>query len=107
MQRPALLRRTPPAASYDDRVARRFVRVDAGQFDPETLHVPAGSAIRITVRRDRLSGWLDDAIVFPALGRLATLPTNEDVVVEFDALPDGRYAFSCSRGTIRGTLVVG
>lgn len=106
MLRPLVIRRVPPSAPSGGRVAERFIRVRAAQFDPEVLHLPPGAPARVTFRREGFGGWLDDAIVFPALGRLVTLPSNKDVVVEFDALGEGRYEFSCSRGTVRGALVV-
>lgn len=80
------------------------VRVGA-TFEPDRVQVQGGARARITFRRDGSSASRD-AVVFPTLGRLVTLPPDEPVTVEFTELEAGEYGFSCADGTPTGTLVV-
>jgi plastocyanin domain-containing protein len=76
---------------------------------PEATSAPAGMPVRLTFRREGVARRCA-AIVFPALGRLVTLPGDGDVVVDFSGLAAGEYDFSCTCATACGTsgrLVVG
>ena len=89
-----------------ERVAERSIRV-APASRPAVVCVPAATPVRLTFRRGDVRADCE-ALVFPELGRLVTLPTDRDVTIAFDALEPGDYAFSCCCGTCcSGRLIVG
>jgi plastocyanin domain-containing protein len=84
------------------RQARVFVR---GDFVPDLIVARVGEPLRIIFRRQ---GGASSAerIVFPSLGRSATLPLAEDVMFEFVLPEPGEHEFTCQGGILRGRLVV-
>jgi hypothetical protein len=75
------------------------------RFEPDVVVAREGAPIRLVFRRGAGSAFRD-AVVFPQLGRMVTLPYGVDVRVDFEALPAGRYDFYCPGETPRGTLIV-
>jgi cytochrome c oxidase subunit 2 len=86
------------------------VQVVAGRFafEPATLHVVVGEAVRVVVRsKDGVHGF-----AIPTLHIDARIPRGgESVTVEFVAPPAGRYEIACSEfcgsghGQMRAALV--
>ncbi len=73
-------------------------------MEPRRIPIPAGAHISVTFRCDAV-GRYRDAVVFPSLGRLVTLPPHGEVVVDFPPLGAGEYDVCFSDGTPCGTLV--
>lgn len=92
-------RRRPPNG-----VADVCVRVRGG-FRPNVIYATTGKPIRIVFHREETTASTA-SVVFPALGKCATLPPYEDVAV--DLLPDrpGEYVFTCQAGILVGHLIV-
>lgn len=89
-----------------DTTSRREIRVRVrGGYDPDTIYATAGVPLRIVFRREE-SSPCSEQVVFPTLGKSATLPQGKAVAV--DLLPEepGEYEFTCAMGMLRGTLVV-
>lgn len=93
-----------PRGRPSDSVAQVCVRVRGG-FRPNVIYATAGRPIRIVFHREETAAC-SASVVFPALGKCATLPPYEDVAV--DLLPDGpgEYAFTCQAGILVGHLIV-
>ena len=84
------------------RQARVFVR---GEFIPDIVVARVGEPLRIVFRRQ--SGAAStERVVFPSLGRSATLPLAEDVPFEIVPAKEGEHEFTCEDGILRGTLLV-
>jgi plastocyanin domain-containing protein len=91
---------------HEGTVAAREVGVRVrGGYDPDTIRAVAGVPLRIVFRREESSAC-SEQVVFPALGKSATLPEGESVVVEVLATEPGEYEFTCAMGMLRGRLVV-
>jgi plastocyanin domain-containing protein len=91
-----------PSARRQWRQARIVLR---GDFVPDVIVAQVGEPLRIVFRRQ--SGPSSaERIVFPSLGRSATLPLAEDV--PFELVPDepGEYEFTCQEGILRGRVLV-
>ena len=74
-------------------------------FVPDIVVARVGEPLRLVFRRQ--SGLsCAERIVFPALGRTATLPLGEDVPVEIVPSEPGGYEFTCQDGILRGRLIV-
>lgn len=93
-----------PRRRTSDGVAQVRVRVRGG-FRPNVIYATAGTPIRIVFHREETTASTA-SVVFPALGKCATLPPYEDVAVEL--LPDGpgEYAFTCQARILVGHLIV-
>jgi plastocyanin domain-containing protein len=74
-------------------------------FVPDIIVARVGEPLRIVFRR-RSGASSAEQVVFPTLGRSATLPLAEDV--PFDIVPHepGEYEFTCQDGILRGRLLV-
>jgi len=100
-------------------VARLLTRVSRGQaprsatvrirvkggYEPDTVIARADQPIRLVFRREETASC-SERVVFPDLGRSATLPPFQDVSVELGPQLAGEYAFTCQLGVLRGRLVV-
>ena len=76
-----------------------------GGYHPDTIHTTAGLPLRIVFRRED-SSPCSEQVVFPAFGKSATLPQDEDVHVDLAPAEPGEYQFTCGMGMIHGRLVV-
>jgi plastocyanin domain-containing protein len=85
---------------------RRQARVTVrGEFVPDVVVAYVGEPLRIVFRRQ--SGPSSaERIVFPTLGRSATLPLGEDVGVELVPDEPGDFEFTCEDGILRGRVIV-
>ena len=99
------LRRHLP--SHGHRTARpREVRIRVrGGYDPDTIYARAGVPLRLVFRRDETSP-ASAQVVFPSLGKSATLPPGEPVAVELVPSEAGEYEFTGAMGLLHGTLIV-
>ncbi len=76
-----------------------------GEFVPDIVVAHVGEPLRIVFRRQ--SGAPSaQRVVFPSLGRSATLPLAEDVPFEFVPSEPGEHEFTCQEGILRGRLLV-
>ena len=92
--------------STDATVPEQQIRVlVAGGYTPSTIRAEAGIPLRLVFCREE-SAACSEQVVFPAFGKIATLPKGKPVVV--DLLPEepGEYEFTCAMGMLRGKLVV-
>lgn len=76
-----------------------------GGYTPDTIVVTAGRPVRLNFRRDETAAC-SEVVVFPDLGKSATLPTGQVVPVEFTPPRPGTYEFACQMGMLRGKLIV-
>ena len=76
-----------------------------GGYNPSTIRVDSGSAVRLLFRREETSPC-SEQVVLEAFGRNAHLPEGEVVAVEFMPNEPGEYPFTCGMGMLRGTVVV-
>jgi plastocyanin domain-containing protein len=84
----------------------RQARVDVrNHFVPDLIVGRAGEPLRILFRRQGGASSAEQ-VVFPALGRSATLPIAEDVPFEIVPAEPGEYEFTCQDGILRGSLLV-
>lgn len=74
-------------------------------FRPERPTVAVGQPVRLTFHRDA-DNLHCDAVLFPELGRLFTLPLDVDVPIDLGPLALGEYHFHCPLGAPAGTLIV-
>ena len=74
-------------------------------YDPDTLVVAAGEAVRLTFHRHDGSPCSEE-VVFPDQGMRAMLTRHQDVVVELPPSERGEYEFHCGMGMLRGRLIV-
>ncbi len=84
----------------------QVVRLSWGKFnyDPEVIHVKAHQPVRIVADTERLTGCFR-SIVIPELHVQYTF-TERYNSFEFTPEKPGSYAFACSMGMGKGTLVV-
>ena len=76
-----------------------------GDFVPDLIVAHVGEPLRIVFRRQ--SGPASaERVVFPSLGRSATLPLAEDVPFEIVPPEPGEYEFTCQEGILRGRVLV-
>ncbi len=84
----------------------RLARVDVrGDFAPDIVVGRVGEPLRIVFRRQSGASSAEQ-VVFPELGRSATLPIAEDVPFEIVPAEPGEYEFTCQDGILRGRLLV-
>lgn len=76
-----------------------------GGYQPSSVTARAGQPVSLRFTRQESSGCGAE-VVFPSLGKSASLPQGQPVAVDLPALPAGRYEFTCGMGMYRGTLVV-
>ena len=76
-----------------------------GDFVPDLIVAHVGEPLRIVFRRQ--SGPSStERVVFPTLGRSATLPLADDVPFEIVPAEPGEYEFTCQEGILRGRVLV-
>ncbi len=73
-------------------------------YNPETITVQSGTPVQITADLDRLQGCFRSFVV-PNLGINAYFDENNPSF-EFTPTKTGTFAFSCSMGMGKGTLIV-
>jgi len=92
-----LFNRTGPQAPA------RVIRLAPNAY-PQDVVVAWSDPVRLTFR------WIAPAhaggVVFPALGRMVTLPASTDVVVELDLEPGRTYEFFGAALHLLGRLIV-
>lgn len=96
-----VLSRKPARAATRNEVRVRVL----GGYVPDVIVTEAGVPLRITFRREETASC-SERVVFPAFGKVATLPAYEDVAVDLLPQRPGNYEFTCGMGVLRGTLVV-
>lgn len=94
--------RSPRSTSVPARTLR--IRVKGG-FEPDTVVAPANEPLRLVFRREETASC-SERVVFPELGRSATLPPFQDVALDLPPQPPAEYAFTCQLGVLRGLLVL-
>lgn len=76
-----------------------------GGYDPATVRVRRGQAVRLVFHRQESSGCSEE-VVLPDFGIRRFLPPHEKTAVEFRPAEAGSYEFTCGMGMLRGRLVV-
>ena len=88
------------------RVADGHVQIDVrGGYSPDVIVARAGRPLRLTfIRHD---SWpCGDRIIFPDFGIAADLPPHVPIDIDLSPEEPGDYEFTCSRGVLRGRLLV-
>jgi plastocyanin domain-containing protein len=80
------------------------IRVRGG-YQPNTVYGRVGESLRLTFRREETAAC-SERVVFPAFGKSAMLPPNQDVTIELRPERAGTYEFSCQMGMLHGRLIV-
>jgi plastocyanin domain-containing protein len=76
-----------------------------GSYQPDTLLAAAGKPVTVVFRR-RDASLCSLEVVFPHQGVHATLPQDEDVMIELPPSKPGEYEFHCGMGVLYGRLIV-
>ncbi len=100
-----LLTATLSAAHADDAVVEAQVTLSNHAFDPQTVNLPAGKKIKLTiVNKDASAAEFESA----DLDREKVVPANGQAYVYLSPLDAGTYSFydDFHRKTTTGTLVV-
>lgn len=84
---------------------QEIVVVVDGGYDPSTVHLDAGHAVRLAFER-REDNPCSEEIAVPHLGLRRFLPAFKETVVELPPLAPGTHEFTCGMGMLRGRLVV-
>src|SRR5262249_23772207 len=80
------------------------IRVSHAGFEPASLNIPAGQALKVAFTRDSGPNCGSE-VVFPSLAIRRPLPLGATVVVELPAQPAGEIRFGCGMGMYRGMIV--
>ncbi len=100
------LKRRALRSHRDQPAIGREVRVRvAGGYHPDTITAPAGVPLRIVFHREE-SNACSEQVVFPTLGKTATLPQGQDVAIDLTAPDPGTHPFTCAMGMLHGTLTI-
>ena len=75
-----------------------------GGYEPATIHVKAGSPVRLVFDRQETSGCSEE-VVFPDFGVRKYLPANEQTSLEVTPPRAGTYEFTCGMSMLRGRLI--
>lgn len=80
------------------------VVIENTRYVPDTVRVPAGKPITLTVDR-REAVACSDQLVIPALGVRTVLTANGTTTITLPALSPGEYPMTCQMGMMSGVLV--
>jgi plastocyanin domain-containing protein len=80
------------------------IRVKGG-YDPATIHVRAGSPVRLTFDRQETSGCSEE-VVIPDFGIRKFLPPHRETTIELTPDKPGSYEFTCGMSMLRGRIIV-
>lgn len=80
--------------------------IERTQFQPQTLAVPAGKAVRLLVDR-REDNLCSDQLFIPNLGIQVPLTPNGVTAIDIPATEAGAFQMTCQMGMMAGTLQVG
>ena len=76
-----------------------------GGYSPDLIIVEAEKPVRLNFRREETASC-SEQVLFPDLGKQATLPPFETIQIELPPQKPGEHAFQCGMGMLRGKLVV-
>lgn len=85
--------------------AQQVTVVVAGGYHPDVIHLEAGVPVRLVFRREE-SSPCSEQVIFPTLGKSASLPQHQDVPVDIMLSEAGLHDFTCAMGMMHGQLVV-
>lgn len=80
--------------------------IERNQFQPQTLAIPAGKAVRLLVDR-REDNLCSDQLFIPNLGIQVPLTPNGITAIDIPAAQAGSFQMTCQMGMMAGTLQVG
>lgn len=80
------------------------IYVQGGNYYPNPIRVKKGLPVRLVADVSRIPGCAK-SIVIPEFG-IQKYVQNKDNVIEFTPDKSGTFAFSCSMGMYRGTIIV-
>ena len=95
--------RTPGGPSQE--MARQIRIVVAGGYHPDVIRAEARVPLRLIFRREE-SSTCSEQVVFPSLGRSASLPQNQDVPIDIMIAEPGVHDFTCAMGMLHGRIIV-
>jgi plastocyanin domain-containing protein len=75
-----------------------------GGYDPATIGVRAGEAVRLVFDRQETSSCSEE-VVFPDFGVRTFLPAFKETVVEVTPPRAGTYEFTCGMSMLHGRLI--
>lgn len=78
--------------------------IENTRYVPDTLRVPAGKPITLTVDR-REAVACSEQLVIPALGVRTVLTANGTTTITLPALSPGEYPMTCQMGMMSGVIV--
>lgn len=76
-----------------------------GGYTPDVIHAETGTPVIIIFQRDETAPC-SERVVFPGLGKTATLPVGREVAVKVFPPGPGEYEFTCSMNILHGRLIV-
>lgn len=95
--------RTPGGPSEE--VARQVRIVVAGGFQPDVIRAEARVRLRLIFRREDSSSC-SEQVVFPSLGKSASLPQYQNVPIDIMIAEPGVHDFTCAMGMLHGRIIV-
>ena len=75
-----------------------------GGYEPRTVRVPAGRAVRLVFDRQETSSCSEE-VVFADFGIRKFLPAYERTAIEITPPAAGSYEFTCGMAMLRGRLI--
>lgn len=100
---PLRRRRTPGGPSNE--VVRQIRIVVAGGYHPEVIRVEARVPLRLIFRREE-SSTCSEQVIFPSLGKSASLPQYQNVPIDIMIAEPGVHDFTCAMGMLHGRIIV-
>ena len=97
--------RGPAAAAATVDGVQEVRVVVKGGYNPDTIVVRAGAAVRLLFYRDETADC-SERVVFEDFGIDAALPAFQTTPVEFTPEQPGEFRFHCGMNMLKGLLVV-
>jgi plastocyanin domain-containing protein len=96
--------RSAATAEVDGAGRQEVTVIVRGGYDPATIRVKAGRAVRLSFDRRETSGCSEE-VVFPDFNIRTFLPANQRTVIEVTPPHAGSYEFTCGMSMLHGRLV--
>jgi hypothetical protein len=98
-------RSTDTASATQDAKAEQTIEITAAGYNPPTISIPQGKALKLTfIRKDDKTCGTE--VIFPDLGIRRVLPLNQPVTIELPPQPAGKELnFTCPMNMLNGKAV--
>ncbi|HED07723.1 MAG TPA: cupredoxin domain-containing protein [Ignavibacteria bacterium] len=90
--------------SSDTGLQEAVIKVKGG-YTPDVLIFEAGKPIKLNFIREETAACSED-VIFPDLGKKASLTAFKTVPVELQIDEPGEYNFQCGMGMLHGKLII-